>query len=211
MTLNPTVDWDTYWNFTFQDLGSEDIPTLTDFIIKQRADDECSRVTVLTHSTGITEVMRAAVVDPLMTTKVDRVVALSPCVSVKLDKFGIPLNDKPSIKGLGLLYDSFDLKSTWGPIFEIEVDQKVCPINTVMCGQLKAVNEICMQSFASDLSSKNLQHFVEMAAEQDFQEYIEMPALYPELITEAAPIVPSSYLGPLPLYGIFAGQDENCQ
>lgn len=82
LTLDPLVDWDTYWNFTFQDVGEEDIPVLTDFIIKQRADDACSRVTVLTHSTGITEVMAAAAVDPLMTTKVDRVVALAPAFAI---------------------------------------------------------------------------------------------------------------------------------
>lgn len=84
--------------------------------------------------------MAAAVVDPLMTTKVDRVVALAPCVSIEKSNFGIALNDLPSVKGLSSLFDMFNLKTSWGSIFEMEIDQKVCPINTGICGMLKDTN-----------------------------------------------------------------------
>ena len=125
-----------------------------------------------------------------------------------MSNFGIPLNDRPSIRGFSLLFDSFDLKSTWGPILEMEIDQKVCPINTGLCEELKATNDICALDFEDSLSSKNLLHFVQMSDQQSFQEFIETPSLYPDTQIVSDPIIPESYLGALSLYGIYAGLDE---
>ena len=125
-----------------------------------------------------------------------------------MSNFGISLNDRPSIRGFSLLFDSFDLKSTWGPILEMEIDQKVCPINTEICEELKATNDISALDFEDSLSSKNLLHFVQMSDQQSFQEFIETPSLYPDTQIVSDPIIPESYLGALSLYGIYAGLDE---
>lgn len=53
-TLDPVLNSDQYWDFTWSDIGKDDLPVITDFIIEERVDDTCDKITVLAHSTAIT-------------------------------------------------------------------------------------------------------------------------------------------------------------
>ena len=50
-----------YWNFSFEDIGREDVTTMVDSIIVMRNQkDECQKVTIVTHSTGANSTLVAA-------------------------------------------------------------------------------------------------------------------------------------------------------
>ena len=86
-TLDYSIDSDTYWDWTFADIGKVDLPAMTDFIITERPGTACHKITVLTHSTGVAQAMQHAVSDPLVNDKVDRIVALAPCYYINMSKF----------------------------------------------------------------------------------------------------------------------------
>ena len=85
-----------FWDWTFEDVGREDVPRLAEFIIDERKDDTCAKVTVVTHSTGVSEVITAALSDTTFSSRVDRVVALAPCTFLNLNNFELPIGDRPS-------------------------------------------------------------------------------------------------------------------
>jgi pimeloyl-ACP methyl ester carboxylesterase len=68
ITLNhATIDKSTpesrfdYWNFSFEDIGREDVSSMVDTIIASRNQtDECKKVTIVTHSTGANAALVAA-------------------------------------------------------------------------------------------------------------------------------------------------------
>lgn len=78
-TLDYVADPQLYWDFTFEDIGKQDVTAITDFIIQERKGDTCSKLSFVSHSTGITQTAVAALNDPMVGTKTDRVVALAPC------------------------------------------------------------------------------------------------------------------------------------
>ena len=51
-----------YWEFSYEDIGNEDIVSMVDRIIAERnsPSDGCSKITIVTHSTGANAVLVAA-------------------------------------------------------------------------------------------------------------------------------------------------------
>jgi len=50
--MDPLQKFD-YWNFSFEDMGKEDLTSMVDSVIASRnAQDECNKLTIITHSTG---------------------------------------------------------------------------------------------------------------------------------------------------------------
>ena len=60
--LDPDFDAFDYWDYSFYEMGNEDIVSMVDRIIAERnsPDDGCSKVTIVTHSTGANAVLVAA-------------------------------------------------------------------------------------------------------------------------------------------------------
>ena len=51
-----------YWNFSFEEIGREDVRSIIDGVVSLRNDGEsCHKVTLITHSTGANEALVAAV------------------------------------------------------------------------------------------------------------------------------------------------------
>ena len=103
-TLDYVADGALYWDWTFAEAGKVDVPEVAQFIVDERTDDLCAKVTVVSHSTAITEVIAAGLNDPKLGSTIDRVVALAPCMFLNLRDFELPIGDRPSAQALfGLL------------------------------------------------------------------------------------------------------------
>jgi len=55
----------------------------------------------------------------------------------------------------------------------------MCPTNPDYCGIFLQLNAQYASNYASGGSLRNFKHFIEMAKEQRFQEYITSPEIYP--------------------------------
>ena len=139
--LDPVIDATLYWNYSFSEIGKVDVPAITDYIIKERFDDACAKITVVCHSTGATEIMQSAVSDPMFNSKVERIVTLAPCYFINMNNFELPLQDRPSAEAFFGLLDTYGIATLWGPVFAEELRQKMCPTNEFYCNILLGLNE----------------------------------------------------------------------
>ena len=74
-----------YWNFTFDEIGREDLNSMIDKIIATRnlPTDGCSKVTVVAHDSGASQILVAAQ-DPALgiASKVDKIITVASCLSI---------------------------------------------------------------------------------------------------------------------------------
>jgi len=155
------------------------LPAITQFILQERAGDECAKISILSHGTGITQATKASLSDPLLPDRVDRVVSLAPCFFIDMIAYELPIGDRPSAEAFFGLLSTYDIKTLWGPIFEAEVDSKMCPSNPSTCAILKQLNAIYGGNYAGSGSMKHYEHLFELGIERKYQEYIATPELYP--------------------------------
>ena len=90
-----------YWDFSYHDIGNEDILAMVNGIIAMRnsPDDGCSKVTIVTHSTGANAVLAAAS-EPSnkLDSKVGMILTIAPCLNIRLEDFWLPVRDLASIE-----------------------------------------------------------------------------------------------------------------
>lgn len=114
----------------------------------------CTKITIMTHKEGVQQATVAILNDANLAKKVDRVVALAPCYFMNPINYEIPLNDIQSIEFLRQTYINYGLSTIWGPIFEQELDAKVCPTDPSLCAILKGINSAVGSNFPSSTSYK---------------------------------------------------------
>ena len=78
-----------YWDYSFENIGKEDIPAYVDAIIAARA-GACNKVTLVPHSTGVNAALVAATQVEGLNTKVGAVSGLAPCFKIGLSQFFMP-------------------------------------------------------------------------------------------------------------------------
>ena len=94
-TLNladPVDEW-AYWDFSFEEIGNEDVSSMIDKIIATRV-NSCTKVAVVTHSTAANSaIVLATNADKQLSQKVSQIVTLAPCLQVNLLNFWNDLRD----------------------------------------------------------------------------------------------------------------------
>lgn len=114
-----------YWNFDFENVGREDIVTMVDTIIssRNRPTEGCSKVTVVTHSTGANQVLVAAS-DPgnSLATKVEKIVTIAPCLNIHIEDFWLNVKDLASIAAFYMLLDQFNIDNLFGPTVLTDIE-----------------------------------------------------------------------------------------
>jgi len=115
-TLDPNdpIEGEQYWDYSFETVGLNDYPAMVDKIIETRQ-DACSKVTIVTHSSGSNSALVLAAADPALQDKVDRIVSLAPCLEAEIDNFWLPLKDLSSIAMFYDLLASNGIHSLFGP------------------------------------------------------------------------------------------------
>lgn len=105
-----------YWNFSFEEVGREDINSMVDNIIADRNQvDECNKVTIVTHSTGANSALVAASDSSLqLSSKVGKIINLAPCLSINIEKFWLPVRDLESIKAFYDALDQYNITDLFG-------------------------------------------------------------------------------------------------
>jgi hypothetical protein len=93
----------------------------------------------------------------------------------------LPIGDVPSAEAFFALLSDYKIQTLWGEVFAAEVTTKMCPTNPTYCEIFLQLNEQYAENYASGGSLKNFTHFIEMAIEGRFQEYISSPDLYPAI------------------------------
>ena len=83
-----------YWDYSYEEIGNEDVNSMLDKIIEERIDRSCNKVTLVTHSTGANSSLSSASLNPdLWSSKVSKLINLAPCLKMDLNNFWLPLQD----------------------------------------------------------------------------------------------------------------------
>ena len=151
-----------YWDFTFDDIGREDVVAMIDSIIALRNTPEdlgCSKVTVVTHSSGANQILVAAQ-DPTtaLDTKVSKIVTIAPCLNININEFWLPLRDIASVQAFYAAMAQFGITNLFGPDTEAMIEP--------FCNAGGVYSQICnvylrpavMNTTASRSSLKNFAH-----------------------------------------------------
>ena len=106
-----------YWNFSFEDIGKEDIVSMVDRIILERnkPDEGCSKVTLVTHGTGANSALVAAQDAAYsLQTKVGQIMSIAPCLNISLDEFWLPVRDLASIQAFYSALAQYNITNLFG-------------------------------------------------------------------------------------------------
>ena len=78
-----------FWDFTFEQIGTEDIPAFVDKIIDVRLNTGagCDKVTLVPHGSAVNAALVAALRVPEIAGKVERITALAPCLQINTKEF----------------------------------------------------------------------------------------------------------------------------
>ena len=120
---------------------------MIDKIIDTRK-DACSKVTIVTHSSGSNSALVLAAADPALQDKVDRIVSLAPCLEAEIDNFWLPLKDLSSIAMFYDLLASNGVYSLFGPNHLSNI-APFCAIDDV-------TNMICQNFLLAPLNNNHL-------------------------------------------------------
>lgn len=126
-----------FWNYSFDNIGREDIPALVDTVIANRfGPTNCNKVTLVTHSSGLSASLVGAIKVPGFSEKVGQINGLAPCIALNLEKFVLPqARDLTSIQAFYNILDMAGMTHLFGPSYAEDV-QKLCnfPIyGPIMC------------------------------------------------------------------------------
>ena len=91
-------DWNTqpeYFDYCFDEMGN-DVVAQIDTIIAARVGETCSPVQLVTHSSGSSAAIIAAIKDASMQEKMARIVTMSPCYFMNMDAIEINLKEPAS-------------------------------------------------------------------------------------------------------------------
>lgn len=125
-----------FWDYTFDNIGKEDVPAFIDAVIANRTGD-CNKVQLLTHSSGANSALVAAINAASFSEKVSGITSLAPCLCLDLLEFWNPYEDPASINALfQFLLDNniSGLFTSWHD----EYLEEVCPPPTDMLGMICA-------------------------------------------------------------------------
>lgn len=102
---------DLYWDYTFEDVGREDIPKFIDTILANRKLGDCNQVTVMPHGTGVNETLIAAINMADFNDKVKKIVGLAPCLDVSTNSMVIDSNEPNTVVTLYALFKSYGISN----------------------------------------------------------------------------------------------------
>ena len=110
---------------------------MVDTIIASRnQENECNKVTIMTHSTGANATLVAATKgDPQFANKVGKIINLAPCLAINIEKFWLPVRDLASIRAFYEALETFDITNLFGPNSENDISA-FCEsggVNTLIC------------------------------------------------------------------------------
>ena len=151
-----TADMPAFWDYSFEDIGLKDYSRMIDEILSQRV-DACKKVTLVTHSSGSNAALVLASRDEFFAQKVDRIVALAPCLRLNLDDFWLPLKDRASVQAF------YDLLRTSGvtSLFGADHAQQIsafCSLDAMTANICQAFLMPPFQHHLKETSVKAFQH-----------------------------------------------------
>ena len=98
LNLEDPVDQKSYWDYSFEQVGNEDVSTMVDKIIESRY-ESCTKVTLVTHSSAANSSLALATnASKNLSEKVSQIVTLAPCLQINFDEFWLPVRDLASIE-----------------------------------------------------------------------------------------------------------------
>ena len=124
-----------YWNFTYEEIGKEDITSMVDTIILNRV-GTCEKVQIIGHGTGSSSALVAAT-DPLLmfADKVGQIVPLAPCIVVNIENFWLTVRDVTSIEAFYASLAEFGVYSMFSAGLDpnLEAYCNSGGVNTIIC------------------------------------------------------------------------------
>ena len=85
-----------YWDYSFEEIGTFDIPAFVDAIIAARV-GACNKVTLIPHSDSVNASLIAAKSTTGLSNKVNGITGMGPCIQLDLDTLFLPFKDTASI------------------------------------------------------------------------------------------------------------------
>lgn len=105
-----------YWDFSYEEIGMEDITTMVNEIVASRkGNGDCNKVTIVSHGTGGNSALVAASSSTLnFASKVGKIITIGPCLQVNIDEFWLPVRDLRSIEAFYASLAAFNIYSLFG-------------------------------------------------------------------------------------------------
>lgn len=117
------LDWTTqpeYFDYCFEEMAN-DVSAQVDTILAAREGETCAQVQVVTHSTGSSPALLAAIKDLTMQEKMARLVTFAPCYFVNMDVIEVNLREPQSAQYFFTLLRDTGITTMFGPKFSLEV------------------------------------------------------------------------------------------
>lgn len=206
--MDPLQKFD-YWNFSFEDMGKEDLTSMVDSVIASRnQQDECNKLTIITHSTGANQSLVAATQgDAQFADKVGKIINLAPCLAINVEKFWLPVRDLQSIKAFYAALAAFNITDLFGPNSEADV-ASFCEsggINGLLCSNY--ILPAMSNSLLRRTSLKDFQHVQQNTAVGVFREYVPSGQANPPNAAEI--VYPLGDIS-IPVHVILSADDQAC-
>ena len=103
-----------YWDYSFQKIGEEDVPAYVDAIVAARGGADCSKVTIVPHSTAVDATMVAALTNGFLADKVDQVASVGPCFKLG-QNYWIAGRDFTTIEAYKTFLDLWSINYLFSP------------------------------------------------------------------------------------------------
>ena len=137
-----------------------------DAIIAARVGESCSKVSVVSHSTGASMAISGASLNPMIDEKVSRIVTLAPCYYLDLNAVEINLNDPQSqVYFFNLLRDN-NITTFFGDKFAEDVQNTICqvPENDQLCQYLLLLNKD-VANYGGNMSAMQFGHIIQLGVQ----------------------------------------------
>ena len=110
-----------YFDYSFEEVGEQDIPAFVDTIIAERSSSVCEKVTLMPHGSGVNQALIAAMRAPQFSEKVDQITALAPCLQINDSYFfnGV-LKDPLTVQLFYSVLEEVGVTSLFGSNFDVE-------------------------------------------------------------------------------------------
>lgn len=121
-----------YWNYSFEEIGTDDIPALVNGVIANRVGaGKCNKVSLLAHSSGLSAALVAGIKGGTgLTDRVGQINGVAPCIKLNLSKFVLPdVRDLTSVQAFYDILGRAGMTNLFGPQYATDI-QKVCDLPT---------------------------------------------------------------------------------
>ena len=180
--LDPEKDEEKFWNFTFEEMGTKDVPAVLEFISKHT---NCNnKITYIGHSQGTAQIFAAISLNPnYFKQKLNGIIALGPIT--KMVHYSSFLLRQFTKNKFEKVFDYMKIREVFNSKYPVnKVNKILCDFIPYICNEaLELISDetnknndnnkflVWAAHFPSGTSSKNIAHYSQMLRDKKFEDF----------------------------------------